>query len=176
MKNLKIKTGIILLVIIFTNFACAKTKEPSEPQNTQTSAAPSGYQTNFTLKNIATDESFNISSLAGKIVIIDFWATWCPPCRMQIPVLISVYKNYQSKGVEIIGISLDRNDKKAVLDFIKQNNIPYTILEAQEDILKTFDIQGIPTAVILGKDGAVIKKHVGFIEEKALVEEIEKVL
>ena len=112
----------------------------------------------------------------GKVVILDLWATWCPPCRKEIPGFINLYNKYKGNGVEIIGIAFDENGTEVVPPFIKKMGINYPVYLDGGDIAHAYDLQAYPTTVIYGKDGEVANKHIGFVSEKEFDDEIGELL
>ncbi len=102
---------------------------------------------------------FNQKSLAGKVVLVDFWATWCGPCVAEIPNMLEQYEKYHAKGFEVVGISLDE-DKEKVDAFIAENKIPWPIIYAgkgwQDPTAQFYGISGIPQLILIGRDGKVI--------------------
>lgn len=119
--------------------------------------------TDFTLYSIDGVE-YTLSEFKGQVVIIDFWATWCPPCRNSIPVFIKLYQKYHEQGFTILGISLD-NDEQDLRDYSKQMKIPYPVLIGNKEIAKTYQVSGIPKTIFLDKQGTVRKTQVGFAPE-----------
>ena len=116
----------------------------------------------FTLKTIEGQE-ITLSGLRGKVVLLDFWATWCGPCRESIPHLTQLYKNYQDKGFELIGMNLDKSGEvEMVRRFVKSMDIPYPIIMTPEDVARNYKITGLPTTVLIDKEGKVREKIVGF--------------
>lgn len=111
---------------------------------------------------VALDGSpVNLKAYDGKVVILDFWATWCPPCRAEIPHFVALQKKYAGK-VQVVGISLD-DDAKPVHPFIKEQGINYPIAMGDEDIVKAFGgIQGIPTTFVIDKKRRIVAKFVGY--------------
>jgi peroxiredoxin len=103
------------------------------------------------------------SQFKGKVVVIDFWATWCPPCRTEIPGYVALQKKYTDDGLVFIGISVDGDDSiPAVKAFVKQFNINYLIVMADDTIQDAFGInQGYPTTFIIDRDGNIRNKKVG---------------
>ena len=101
----------------------------------------------------------DLSKLRGKVVLVDFWATWCPPCRGEVPNVVAAYQKYHDKGFEIVGISLDQ-DKDALVAFTKENGMVWPqYFDGKgwdNDISKGFGIQSIPTMWLVGKDGKLI--------------------
>ena len=102
---------------------------------------------------------FDQAAFAGKVVLVDFWATWCGPCVAEIPNMIEQYEKYHDKGFEVVGISLDE-DKAEVEKFVAENKIPWPILFAgkgwQDPTAQFYGISGIPQLVLIGRDGNVI--------------------
>jgi cytochrome c biogenesis protein CcmG/thiol:disulfide interchange protein DsbE len=116
----------------------------------------------FTLTSI-NGEEFTLSALQGKVVFVDFWATWCPPCRYSIPVLMSLYDKYQSRGFIVLGIS---NESKSTLTTYRDdNNINYPILIDDQNIMQAYGVQSIPNMFIFNKQGKIAKHQVGFSPE-----------
>jgi thiol-disulfide isomerase/thioredoxin len=102
---------------------------------------------------------FDQTKLAGKVVLVDFWATWCGPCVAEIPNMLTEYEKYHAQGFEVVGISLDE-DKADVEKFVAENKIPWPILFAgkgwQDPVAQFYGISGIPQLVLIGRDGNVI--------------------
>jgi thiol-disulfide isomerase/thioredoxin len=106
-----------------------------------------------------------LSKLKGKVVLLDFWATWCAPCREAIPHLINLQKTYQEKGVEVIGMSVDRGDVETVRRFVKSMDIPYPIMLTPEEVSRNYGVTALPTTIIIDKEGKVRQKLLGFNAE-----------
>ena len=107
-------------------------------------------------------KSFDQSTLDGKVVLVDFWATWCGPCIAEIPNVLEAYQKYSSQGFEVVGISLDQ-DRDALEKFVTDRKIPWPILFEtsegsgwQHPLATFYGISGIPTVILIGKDGNVV--------------------
>jgi thiol-disulfide isomerase/thioredoxin len=105
---------------------------------------------------------FDQKKLAGKVVLVDFWATWCGPCVAEIPNMLEEYEKYHDKGFEIVGVSLDE-DRDAVMQFVRERKIPWPILHErsegagwQHPLATHYGITGIPQLILIGRDGNVI--------------------
>lgn len=117
-----------------------------------------------------------LSALKGKVVVIDFWATWCGPCVYEIPGFINLYNKYNKKGLEIIGFSVDR-DRQAVFDFVKNKGVNYPIAFADDELQEKFGgIQGLPTTFFVDKAGRIAGRVVGARDEAFFEKEIIKLL
>ena len=145
---------IILLVIpIFLLLSCNGTRKTDNSANS----------INFTLEQYGGGK-VSLTEQKGKVVLVDFWATWCGPCRAAIPQLVRIYNTYKDQGLVVLGISLDQ-EKDALPKFIKDYNITYPILYDDQQVAKAYDVQGIPTLVIFDKKGKITFREVGFSDE-----------
>lgn len=115
----------------------------------------------FTLKTLDGEE-ITLSKLKGKPILLDFWATWCGPCRESIPHLISLYRTYQDKGAEVIGISMDKEGIEKVKNFVRSMNIPYPITMASSEVIQKYRVTNLPTTFFIDKEGKIHEKIVGF--------------
>lgn len=167
-KGALIISGILVLIIA----ALILTKQPAVSKETGFGKkAPE-----FSLSDIKGGEK-KLSDFQGKVLIIDFWATWCPPCRQEIPHFISLYDQYKSKGLEIIGISLDQNGVKTVSEFIAKNKINYTVLMGNEKVNDLYGgIAAIPTTFIVDREGNIKAKYIGYTDKEVFENKIKGLL
>jgi len=104
----------------------------------------------------------SIEKFKGKVLLINFWATWCPPCREEIPMLKEIYKRYRDKGFEILAINMDPENLK---DFLKNNPLPFPVFVISEDVERVFNIPGLPTSYLVDRDGRIVKIRLGIYRE-----------
>jgi thiol-disulfide isomerase/thioredoxin len=118
----------------------------------------------FSLANVMDGKSFRLSEQRGKVVLVDFWATWCGPCRMAIPHLIELQKEYKSQGLQVVGVSLDQQGPAVVKPFYQQWKMNYTVVvDDQGAVARDYGgIRSIPTAVLIGRDGHIVTGFVGY--------------
>ena len=130
----------------------------------------------FSLKS-ADGKSYELKKYRGKVVIVNFWATWCGPCRKEIPDFIEAYKKYRNKGVVIIGISVDKDGWSAVTPFIEESKINYPIVLANEQVVETYGgIEAIPSTFIVDKNGYIADQHIGMMSLKELETKLQPLL
>ena len=135
------------------------------PQCSKEGKAPSSaLAPDFTLKTLDGQE-MTLSKLRGKVVLLDFWATWCAPCREAIPHLINLQKTYQEKGFEVIGMNMDRGDVETVRRFVRSMDIPYPITLTPEEVSRNYSVSALPTTILIDKEGKIRQKFLGFTSE-----------
>jgi len=118
----------------------------------------------FTLKDLRGRKT-SLSSFRGHPVVVDFWATWCGPCRKQIPQLKKLNAKYESQGLVVLGVACDTvqgDGVEAVVPFVRRYEIDYPILLANERLLDTFNVEAIPTTVFISADGREVGRLTGF--------------
>jgi thiol-disulfide isomerase/thioredoxin len=136
-----------------------------------------GEAPKFSLKSVKDNKSVNLADFKGKVLIINFWATWCPPCRSEIPDFIKLQKEYGSKGLQIIGLAVDAGGAKVVSDFGKEMGINYVSLLADAQTQQAYGgIRGIPATFIVDRKGQIVKKYLGAKSKEQFEAEIKPLL
>ncbi len=130
----------------------------------------------FSLKDI-NGNIVHSKDLKGKIILIDFWTTWCMPCRMEIPHLIKLQEKYAKKGFTVLGINLENKKREVIKAFAQKNKINYPILMGDQKTAGKFgSIQSIPTAFLIDKEGNINSKFVGYKKQQVFERAIERLL
>jgi len=180
-KNLIYTVAFIAVIAVFfiiNNSQSEPAQGPYPPHYQENAQANADTKAaDFTLKS--TDgKNVKLSDYKGKVVILDFWATWCGPCRRGIPDLVALKQDYKSKGLEVIGISLDQsNTLDDVVPFMKEFNINYPVVYGDMNIVQAYgNIQSIPTTFIIDKNGMITRSFVGLVEKPVLEDVIKRLL
>ncbi len=130
----------------------------------------------FTLKTV-DGKTVSLSDYKGKAVLLNFWATWCSPCKLEMPWLIDMQKKYASQGFTVLGISEDDGSTKEVGDFTAKMGVDYPVLMYNDQMNKAYGgIDYLPTSFYLDRDGKVIVESGGLISESEMEANIQKIL
>ena len=182
----------LILVLTFIAAGCKK-KEPEPQQQEQAkveaeekTTKPSGDKAptspvgkpapSFTLQDL-NGKTVSFSDFKGKVVVLDFWATWCPPCVMEIPHFIELYDQYKDRGFAMVGISVDREGVSVVESFVRKYRVNYPILMTDGQVQKTYGgIPSIPTTFVIDSAGNIRQKYVGYREKAVFEADIKTLL
>jgi thiol-disulfide isomerase/thioredoxin len=161
-----------LIGLLLTGFACLKT-ESALAQGTSSAKTPApGWKlTDLNGRNVS------FSDFRGKVVILDFWATWCVPCRVEIPHFVELQKQYGAKGLAVIGVSLDEQGLDVVKRFVKQFEVNYSMVIGNEKIAESYGgIDALPTTFVIDRQGLIVSQHIGYDEKAVFEREIQSLL
>jgi thiol-disulfide isomerase/thioredoxin len=127
-----------------------------------------------------------LASLKGKVVVVNFWATWCEPCQVEIPWMIGFQQKYADKGFTLLGVAMDDEGKTAVEPFVqksqfdvdgKKMTMNYPIVLGNDDLAGKFGgLLGLPTSIVISRDGKVVKRYIGLASQDDLDREIKSLL
>jgi peroxiredoxin len=164
--------GIALLVFIgFRGLQIPLNRVANSARAEQTTMSP-----DFLLQSL-DGRSVKLSDFRGKTVLLNFWATWCAPCRVEMPALIDLYEKYRARGVEIIGISMDDGAQERVASFVKEMKVNYPILLGNQSVANLYGgLRLLPQTVFVTRDGQVRQTIIGIGERKNLEASIEQLL
>ena len=157
--------------LVLVTAGCGGAADRPEPAVEADKAAPA-----FTLNDL-DGNPVSLAESGGQIRIVDFWATWCAPCREEVPMYKELHAEYGPKGVTIISISMDGDENlEAVKEFVAQYEISYTNLMDDEQVSQQFQAAGLPATFVLDGEGNIIKNFVGAKPKRILVELLDGLL
>jgi cytochrome c biogenesis protein CcmG, thiol:disulfide interchange protein DsbE len=177
---------IIALSLAFAG--CKQTASTNAAGKTTAKASPNASKPNE--PNVTFPElqggSLPLASLRGKVVLVNMWATWCEPCREEIPWLIAFQGKYANQGFTILGVAMDEEGAKVVAPWVQKTEFPvdgengkkstmdYPILIGNEDLAEKFGgLIGLPTSVLISRDGKIVKRYIGEVDKSELQQDIE---
>lgn len=174
MKHMNVKLGSVIGVLalglgayLYNTVPISQAAGSDTKPPTRAVAVPT-----WELKDL-NGKTVKSSDFKGKVVILDFWATWCVPCLMEIPGFVELQKTYGAKGLLMVGIALDEEGAKLVKPFASKAGINYTVLIGDNHGQRIFgDVEVLPTTFILDRQGKVVRKHIGFTPKEAFEKEI----
>lgn len=188
MQKILLIIGTVIALIVGTYFADKATRVKAKADSpVMKTDAPAGGEPapDLTLKDLNGND-VSLSSYRGKVVLVNFWATWCEPCRVEIPWLIELQQKYGDKGFVILGIALDEEGKSVVAPFVAKERfdvngtkepMSYQILIGNDDAADKFGgLFGYPTSILISKDGKQIKRITGIISPDEMTKLIESLL
>lgn len=151
----KLLTAIIPLLLILSAASCENSEDNS------TDAQNSDAAKNFTLKSVEGEKEISLEDYRGKPVVLNFWATWCGPCKEELPLFESTWKEYKDKGVVFLGVDV-MDDKGNAAEFIETEGITYTNLhDPSGDVSSKYGVVALPATFFIDKEGNIAYKNYG---------------
>ncbi len=120
--------------------------------------------------------TMKLSSFRGKAVLVNFWATWCEPCKAEMPELVELQKKYGPQGFQILGVAQDDSDPKTIVDFAHKMGLNYPILQGTNKMNDLYPSDGLPLSIYVDRSGRMVYRAVGMIDESLMENAIKKAL
>ena len=160
--------SISLLLFGVISLSCGKKDTPGDKtekvKKTREGISEGEIAPDFTLKDLKGTE-VNLKEFRGKVVLLNFWATWCPPCRKEIPSMVEIYKKYKDRGLEIIGVNLDKLGKSEVEKFSLEHKINFPVLlNPSGNVASLYGVVVLPTTVFLDRNGRIKGRISGAVD------------
>lgn len=131
----------------------------------------------FSLASVRDGEVVDSKSFKGKVLLLTFFATWCPPCAEEIPVLVKLQDDLGEAGFSVVGLSVDQQGPAIVASFVEKRGVNYPVLLAEAQTTSDFGgVYGIPVAFLVNKSGNVVKKYTGYVGHNILEKDIRSLL
>ncbi|OGR04322.1 MAG: hypothetical protein A2511_14555 [Deltaproteobacteria bacterium RIFOXYD12_FULL_50_9] len=164
MKQSNLFQNILILMALLLVFICSDTP-----------AIAASKMPEFALPSVEDGELVTSKTFKGKIILINFFATWCGPCRMEIPELIELYTKYGKQDFVVVGLSIDMGGRKTVKKFLEKLSVTYPVLMADSKITDAFGgVPGIPFSFLIDRSGNIIKAYPGYIPPGVFQHDMEK--
>jgi thiol-disulfide isomerase/thioredoxin len=183
---------VLCVVIAITGLLLVGKRASKQPNaanaangNEQAAALPKGagdlakgsVAPTFELKSIPDGKSVALASFRGKAVLLNFWATWCGPCKIEMPWLVDLQKKYGPQGLQIVGVAMDDTDDKEIADFAHKMGVNYLVLKGTEKVGDLYGgVEGLPMTYYLDRSGKVVDETLGLASESVIEDAIKKAL
>ncbi len=131
---------------------------------------------NFTLKD-ADGKTVHLTDYRGKVVLLDFWATWCPPCKLEIPWLIDIERKNKDRGFEVLGVSMDDEGWEVVKPFMREVGMNYRVVIGNDTVAEMYgNVESLPETFLIDHEGKIAAVHIGLASRKEFEDEVAQLL
>jgi thiol-disulfide isomerase/thioredoxin len=168
---------IAVLVSAMLFFGIRHTRQHASNGSTSSSLDPKGQPApDFTLKNLG-GKPVQLSSYRGQAVLLNFWATWCEPCKIEMPWFVELQKDYGPQGLQIVGVAMDDSDESDIAKFVKDMGVNYPILIGKEAVGEEYGgVNVLPTTFFIDRDGKIVAREFGLQSRSVFVDHIKDAL
>lgn len=173
-RKLAVGCAIVAALVVLL-LGCQPGKKAGPPGTAAAGGGGAGGTppADFKLLNAA---EFNVANYRGQVLLLDFWATWCGPCKMEIPHLIELQKRYRDQGLVVVGITLDENPDKDVPKYAAEVGMDYANVRGTDALKAEYGVVGLPTIVIFDRAGNKVFNRAGYIEKDVLEKQLQPLL
>ena len=181
--KINLPTAVLLVVVVAAMFFGGRylanrshAGAASEPNKTISGDAKGQLAPAFELKDLA-GKNVRLSDYHGKVVLLNFWATWCPPCKEEMPWFVDLQQRYGPQGLQVIGVAMDDSGEKTIASFAQRLGVNYPVLLGKESVAQAYgDVQFLPDTFYIGRDGKIVAHVQGLINRKEIEETVKKAL
>lgn len=166
-------TLVTLAILVMPLMVTAGFSQAKKPSSTPARPVADYGKYNFTFTTL-DGKKIALADYAGKVVLVNVWAPWCSPCRKETPGFVNLYKQFKSKGFEILGVAVQTNEGD-VRAFIQQYK-PTWPIGIKDEVARSYGTYGLPDSYLFRPDGSLVKRLVGYAREEALIPLIEEAL
>jgi thiol-disulfide isomerase/thioredoxin len=167
-----IVVAFVVALMLYIGYHKARRTGAGSPQRlTQSTIAP-----DFSLDTL-DGKTLRLSDLRGKAVLLNFWATWCGPCKIEMPWFVDLQKQYASQGLQIVGVAMDDGSKEDIAQFAKDMGVNYPILIGKESVGDQYGgVPALPESFLIARDGKIVDKIIGLRGKSEIEDSIKKAL
>ncbi len=163
--------AFVVALMLYYGYHHARRGAESSPRITQSTIAP-----DFSLESL-DGKTTRLSDFRGKAVLLNFWATWCGPCKIEMPWFVDLQKRYGSQGLQIVGVAMDDGSKEDIAKFAKDMGVNYPILLGKESVGDQYGgVPALPETFLVGRDGKIVDKIVGLRGKSEIEDSIKRAL
>ena len=167
--NLKWVTGIAVLLALV---GCGRGTQPQVTKESDGVAGAPARETSLQMPSLE-GATVTIDQYKGKMVLVNFWATWCEGCKVEIPWYMEFQKKYKDSGLSVVGVSVDDDGWKSVKPFLEAKQVNYPVVIGDWDLAGRFGITSLPVTLLIDRNGRVADLHVGMVDKDAFDIEIQ---
>jgi peroxiredoxin len=160
--------SIVATAVVFMCVAVPLSAELTKPAARK--VAP-----DFTSRD-ATGAPIQLSTFRGKVVLLDYWATWCAGCKVEIPWYVEFQHTYQAQGLSAIGVAMDDNGWKSVTPYLKEHPISYPIVTGDADLAKRYGVTALPVTLLIDRTGRIAATHFGLVDKASFERDLRRLL
>jgi len=164
--------AVVAAAMLYFGFHMSRRPDAGRtPRNAKVTAAP-----DFTLESL-DGKSMRLSDLRGKAVLLNFWATWCGPCKIEMPWFVELQNKYGSEGLQIVGVAMDDSSKDDIAKFVKEMGVNYPVLLGKEAVGDQYGgVPALPESFFISRDGRIVDKIIGLRGKAEIEDSIKKAL
>jgi len=170
---------LVVALMIYAGVRSSRAPKDSavigNPEPLQANDAKGKQAPDFTLQDL-NGKPVKLSDFRGKAVLLNFWATFCGPCKVEMPWLVELQKQYGPQGLEIVGVALDDSGKDTITKYAKEMGVNYTILQGQDSVGDAYGAVGLPATYYIDRGGKIIDSALGLVSRSEIEDNIKKAL
>ena len=176
-RNFVVLLVVGLIVVFMLLYAAHRPRPTGGSALLATNSVRGQAAPGFKLVDIRTGKNVQLADFKGRVVLLNFWATWCPPCKGEIPLLVDLQNQYGPQGLQVIGVAMDDAGKAVISKFANEMKINYLVLQGTEKVADEYGgVDSLPTTFYVGRDGRIIKRVLGPVFPHDAEQSIEQAL
>jgi len=165
---------VVMVVTLMLVFGIRKSRRASPPAQATTSGMK--MAPDFTLQSL-DGKTVHLSDFRGKAILLNFWATWCEPCKVEMPWIVDLQKKYASQGLQVVGVAMDDASPEEITKFTQQMGVNYPVVIGKDEVADSYGgLPFLPTTFYIGRDGKIVDKVLGIKGRGEIEDDIKKAL